>query len=162
MQRIRIRRVGVFLLFTFALSWGFHLLIDVTIGHEAYLALGLSPLDMCFPAFVVLILRLFVFKDSPVHFGRYQGKPRWILYGFLLLTVAYGIVTLAGVLGESRSVVLQGVGNLLTTLWTLLVFFVAGQSSKEELQQAGLQLEDADRGIKLVLGVAAFFPCKQG
>jgi len=163
MRGLRIGRGFAFLLLTFALSWGFDLLIAVTIGHEAYLELGVSPLGMFFPAFVALILRLFVFEDSSIHFGCYQGKPRWILYGFLLLTVVYGIVTLIGVLlVQGRSAVFQGVGNLLTTLWTLLVFFVAGQSSKEELEQAGLQLGDTDRGVKMVLGVVAFFALQAG
>jgi hypothetical protein len=121
MQQVHVKRVLPFLVLTFALSWGFHLLIAGTIGHGAYLELGVSPLDMLCPAFVALILRLFVFKDSPVHFRRYRGNPRWILYGFLLLTVVYGTVTLIGVLVQGRSVVFQGVGNLLTTLWTLLV-----------------------------------------
>jgi len=162
MRGLRIGRVAVFLLLTFALSWGFDLLIAVTIGHEAYLELGVSPLGMFFPAFVALILRLFVFKDSSVHFRRYQGRPRWILYGFLLLTVVYGIVTLIGVLVQGQSAVFQGVGNLLTTLWTLLVLFVAGQSSKEEFEQVGLQLGDTDRGVKLVLGVVVFFALQAG
>ena len=160
---LRIGRGAVFLLLTFALSWGFHLLIAVTIGHETYLELGVSPLGMFFPAFVALILRLFVFKDSPVHFRRYQEKPRWILYGFLLLTVVYGTVTLTGVLlVQGRPAVFQGVGNLLTTLWTLLVIFVAGQSSKEEFEQAGLQMGDTGQGVKLVLGVVVFFALQAG
>jgi membrane protease YdiL (CAAX protease family) len=163
MRNLRIGRVAAFLFLTFALSWGFDLLIAVTIGHEAYLELGLSPLGMFFPAFVALILRLFVFKDSPIRFRRYHGKPRWILYGFLLLAVVYGVFTLIGVLLiRGRSAIFQGMGNLLTTLWTLLVLFVAGQSSKEELKQAGLQLGDADRGVKLVLGVVAFFALQAG
>ena len=162
MRGLRIGRVAAFLLLTFVLSWGFHLLIAVTAGHEAYLELGVSPLDMLFPAFVALILRLFVFKDSPIHFRRCPGKSRWILYGFLLLTMVYGIVTLIVLLVRSQSAVFQGVGNLLTTLWTLLVFFVAGQSSKEELEKAGLRLGDTDRGVKLVLGVVVFFALQAG
>jgi len=162
MRGLRIGRVAVFLLLTFALSWGFDLLIAVTIGHEAYLELGVSPLGMFFPAFVALVLRLFVFKDSHVYFQRYQGKPRWILYGFLLLTMVYEIVTLIGVLAQGQSAVFQGVGNLLTTLWTLLVLFVAGQSSKEEFEQVGLQLGDTDRGVKLVMGVVVFFALQAG
>jgi len=113
MRDLRIGQVAAFLLLTFALSWGFDLLIAVTIGHEAYLELGMSPLGMFFPAFVALLLRLFVFKDSPIYFRRYRGKPRWILYGFLLLTMIYGVVTLVGVWAQGRSVVFQGVGNLI-------------------------------------------------
>lgn len=157
-----IRRITVFLFFTFALSSGFWLLVTVTIGHSAYLKLGMSPLDMLFPAFVALVLRLFIFKDSPIHFRRYQGKPRWIFYGFLMLTGIYGVVTFVGLGVGGQSAVFQGVGNLLTTLWTLLVFFVAGQSSEEELEKSGLQLGDREWGAKLVFGVVIFFALQAG
>lgn len=60
----RISRIVIFLLLTFGLSRGFWLLLALTIGHRAYLDLGLSPLDVLFPALVALILRLFVFRDS--------------------------------------------------------------------------------------------------
>ncbi|MEJ2637869.1 MAG: type II CAAX endopeptidase family protein [Calditrichia bacterium] len=156
MQDLRIGRIAVFLLFTFVLSWSFWLIITLTIGHRAYLKLGMSPLDMLFPAFVALALRLFVLRDSSIHFRSYQGKPRRILYGFLLLTVAYGIVTLMSLRIMGHSAILIGIGNLLMTLWTLLVFFVAGQSSKEELEKAGLQLGNKEWGAKLVLGVVIF------
>ena len=73
MQQVRARRVVTFLVLTFALSWSFDLLIAVTIRHRAYLALGLSPMGMLFPAVAALVLRLFVFKDSPIHFRRYRG-----------------------------------------------------------------------------------------
>jgi len=163
MRGQRIGRVALFLSLTFALSWGFDLLIALTIGHHAYLELGLSPLGMCFPAFVALILRLFVFQDSPIHYRRYRDKPRIILYGFLLLTVLYGIVTLVGVLSPpERPALFQGVGNLLATLWTLLVFTVAGQSGQDELGRAGLQLGDAGRSLRLVLGVVVFFALQAG
>ncbi len=137
MRGVRIGRVAVFLLLTFALSWGFDLLISVTIGHQAYLELGVSPPGMFFPAFAAVILRLFVFKDSPVHLHRYQGKPRWILYGFLLLTVIYGIVTLNAVLAQRQSAVFQGVGNLLTTLWTLLVCLWPGRVARRSYRKPG-------------------------
>jgi hypothetical protein len=162
MRNLRIGRIAIFLFFTFGFSWGFWLLITMTIGHAAYLELGLSPLDMLFPAFVALVLRLFVFGESPIHFRRYQEKPRWILYGFLLLTVVYGILTLL-VLGSGvQSAVYTGVGNLLTTLWTLLVLTIAGQSSKEALERGGLQLGDISWGLKLALGVIAFFALQAG
>ena len=161
-QGVRIQRVTVFLLLTFALSWGFHLLVAITLGHSAYLGLGLSPLDMLFPAAVALILRLFVFKDSPIYFRRHRGKPRWILYGFLLLTGVYAVVTLLAVSMAGQSTILRGAGSLLLTLWTLLVLFVAGQSSREELENAGLQIGDTDWGLRLIVGVVVFFALQAG
>ncbi len=160
MQRVRTGRVTLFLLLTFGLSWGFNLLIAQTIGQKAYLELGMSPLGMFFPAFVAILLRLFVFKDDRLY--GYKGKPRWILYSFLLLTVIYAVVTLMGVFGQGSTAVFQGVGNLLITLWMLLVFFVAGRSSKEEFEQAGLQLGDTGRGVKLLAGVVVFLALQAG
>jgi hypothetical protein len=91
---IRRGRVVIFLVLTFGLSWGFNLLIALTVGQKALLAAGLTPLDMFFPAFSALILQLFLFRDTPIHIRDYQGKPRWILYSFLMLTVLYAVITL--------------------------------------------------------------------
>jgi membrane protease YdiL (CAAX protease family) len=162
MPGLRVGRVAAFLLLTFALSWGFHLLVAATLGHGAYLELGLSPLDMLFPAFAALVLRLFVLKDSPLHVRCDHGKPRWILYGFLGLTAIYGALTLTALWVPGRSAILQGLGSLLLTLWTLFVLFVAGQSGKEELERAGLQLGDTDWGVRMVLGVIVFFALQAG
>jgi membrane protease YdiL (CAAX protease family) len=162
MRGLRISRIGLFLLLTFALSWGFDGLLTITVGHSAYLDQGLSPLGMFFPAFVAIVLRLFVFTDSPTHFRTYQGKPRWIFYGFLLLTVVYSIMALVGLSVQGQSAVFRGVGNLLLTLWTLLVISIAGQSSKAELDGTGLQLGDVDRGVKFILGVIVFFAVQAG
>lgn len=161
-RRVRAERVAAFLLLTFALSWGFHLLVPATIGSVNYLELGLSPLDMLFPAAVALLLRLFVFQDSGIHVRRRRGQPRWILYSFLLLTIVYGGVTLAALWGPMQSDLLRGLGSLLPTLWTLLVFLVAGQSSKKELRQAGLQLGNTNWVLGLVLGVIVFFVLQAG
>jgi membrane protease YdiL (CAAX protease family) len=162
MRGLRIGRVGIFLSLTFALSWGFDGLLALTVGHPAYLAQGLSPLGMFIPAFVAIVLRLFIFKESPIHFRTYQGKPRWIFYGFLLLTVVYSVVALAGVSVQGQSAIFRGVGNLLLTLWTLLVISIVGQSSKAKLKRAGLQLGDLDRGVKFILGVIVFFALQAG
>lgn len=162
MKDLRTGRLALFLFLTFALSWGFWLLTTATVGRGAYLELGISPLDMLFPGFVALILRLFVFKDSPVYVRNYQGKPRWIMYGFLILTLFYAIVTLVGLSVQGQEVLIQGVGNLLTTLWTLLVIFLMGQSSEEELKAVGLRLENREWGVKLALGAVAFFALQAG
>jgi membrane protease YdiL (CAAX protease family) len=162
MKSLRLRRIAAFLLPTFALSWGFHVLAAATIGSDAYLDLGLSPLDMFFPAAVALTLRLFVLADSPIHVRRYQGRPRWILLGLLLLTGIYGAVTLMALWTSLPSDLLRGLGSLLPTLWTLLVFFLAGQSTKEQLDRAGLQVGDTDWAVRFGLGVVVFFALQAG
>jgi hypothetical protein len=60
-------RLGLFLILTSALSWGFDLGIALTVGHAAFLDLGLAPWSMFVPASVALALQLTLFRDSPVH-----------------------------------------------------------------------------------------------
>jgi membrane protease YdiL (CAAX protease family) len=52
--------------------------------------------------------------------------------------------------------IFQGIGSLLITLWTLGVFTIAGSSSRQELENAMLQLGDARQGLRLALGVVLF------
>lgn len=137
MRYLPVGRGVIFLFLTLMLSWGVDLLVAVTIGQEAFLELGLSPLGMFFPAFVAIILRLFVFKDSLVHYKRYRGKPRWILYGFLLLTLLYACVLVVEVSSQSVSVLLRGGGNLLMTLWVLSVFLWPGKAARMNSSKPG-------------------------
>ncbi|MFO7742820.1 MAG: CPBP family intramembrane glutamic endopeptidase [Anaerolineae bacterium] len=58
--------------------------------------------------------------------------------------------------------VIQGMGSMLLTLWTLLFLLVMGQSSKEELEEAGLQIGDTDWGLRLPVGVVLFFALQAG
>lgn len=68
MDRINIRRVGVFLGLTFLLSWEFDGLIIFYKGISVFRNSGMNPWGMLVPAFVALSLQLFVFKDSPIYF----------------------------------------------------------------------------------------------
>lgn len=111
---------------------------------------------MLVPAFVALILRRFVFKDSQIHVSRFNEKPKWILLAFIPLTLVYlGIVTLALFL-PSLGRLLQGVGALVITLWSLLVIFVGGQSDSHSMHRAGLQLGDVRRGQVYIISIVAY------
>jgi membrane protease YdiL (CAAX protease family) len=157
MRHVRIGRVVLFLFLTFTLSWGFDLLIVAARGRGAYLDFGMTPWGMFVPAFVALVLQLFIFKDSPIYFRKYKEKPRWILLGFLFLTLAYGAITVLVVTASGAGRVYQGVGTVLITLWTMLVLFVSGQSEVDAFKRAGLQLGDVKQGQRFVLSVVTFF-----
>ena len=156
MRSVRIRRIALFLFLTFALSWGFDFLIAMGGRHDAYSALGMTPWGMLAPAFVALVLRLFVFRDSAIHFRRYREKPRWILLGFLLLTPVYGLIIVLAVTVPGAGTVCRGVGTVLITVWTLLIFFVKGHSEVDAFERAGIGLGDFGQGQRFVLGVVAF------
>ena len=162
MGKISWNRIGLFLLITFSLSWGFHLAVAQTKGHGAYLQLGLSPLDMLFPAFAALLLQLFIYRDSGLTFPLFQSKVSWILTSYLILTAAYAGVTLIWLFTQSGETILQGAGSLLSALWVLLVIFLISSSGKEELEAAGLGLGRLDWGFKLALGVILFFLAQAG
>jgi len=156
MQKIDFGRIGLFLFFTFALSWGFDLLLVAFGRHDPYLDFGMTPWGMFVPAFVALGLQMFLFKDSPIYFHRYKEKPRWILLGFLILTPVYGLLTVLAVTTSGAGQVVQGIGAVLMTLWTLLAIFIGGRSQSQAIQRAGLQLGNVKRGQRFVLGVVTF------
>jgi membrane protease YdiL (CAAX protease family) len=155
-RRTRYGRVLLFLALTFGLTWGFELLVELTIGQAAYLETGLNPMGMYFPAFSAIFLEMFVFKDSAIHFRTHKGETRWVLYGFLLLTALNGVVTALALTTDVRPLILQGVGAILVMQWTLLVFYVYGRSGEEGFGRVGLQLGNKDLGIRFIAGVVVF------
>lgn len=149
-------RVALFLLLTFALSWGFDLAIALTIGHPTFLELGLAPWSMFVPASVAFALQLIAFRDSPIHLRRGWNRSLLIPLSFLVVTLLYGIVTLLAVGLPSQRNLFGSLGNLLTTLWTLALFAVYGQVGKAGFRRVGLPLGNIGQGFKIALGVVAF------
>jgi membrane protease YdiL (CAAX protease family) len=155
-QRVHFKRVSLFLVLTFGLTWGFELLVALTIKQAAYRETQLNPLGMFFPAFSALLLQICVFKDSPLYFRTYKEKTRWVFYSFLLLTVLYSAFTLLALTTQIRALILRGVGGILVTLWTFVVFYIYGKCGAESFQRAGLQLGNKDLGVRFIAGVVLF------
>ena len=144
MPSIRISRVFIFVVLTFLLSWGFDWLIIYLKGLDTYSSM--NPWGMLAPAFVALILQIFFFKDSQIYYRTYKEKPRWVLYGFLILTVLYGTLILIAVFYPGLKRIFQGAGALLFTLWTLLPFFINRSSNRMFFNSAGLGLGNVEIG----------------
>jgi membrane protease YdiL (CAAX protease family) len=155
-QRVRFKRVFLFLALTFGLSWGFELLVALTITQAAYLETGLHPMGMFFPACSALLLQIFFFRDSPLYFRVYKEKTRWVFYSFFLVTVLMGLITLLALTSQIRPLILQGVGAIVVMLWTFAVFYLHGQCGAESFQRAGLSLGNTDLGVRFIVGVIAF------
>jgi len=149
-------RLALFLILTFALSWGFDLVVALTIGHPTFLKLGLAPWSMFVPAAVALALQLAAFRDSPIHLRHGWHRALLVPISFLVLTVLYGVVTLLAVGLPSQRSLFGGLGNLLTTLWTLALFTLYGQVGADGFRRTGLPLGDIGRGFKVALGAVAF------
>ncbi len=155
-RRLHFKKLLLFLALTFGLTWGFEWLVAHTIGQSAYLQIGLQPTGMLSPAFSALILQIFVFKDSAIYFRTHREKTQWIFYGFLVVTVLNGIVNLLALITPIRAAILQGVGGILATLWTFLVFYIYGKCGAEGFQRVGLQIGNKDLGVHFIAGVVVF------
>lgn len=161
-ENIRVPRLIIFLCLTFLLSWGFDwLLIEIT-GLDPYQDLGMNPWGMLAPAFVALLLQMFYYKDSPIHIRIYHDKPRWILVGYLILTLLYGVLVWIAAFAPEQLRIFQGLGALLFTLWTLLLFFISGQGEKGSFARAGLRLGDVNLGVRFIGGIVGFFLLQAG
>lgn len=157
MKPTAVKRVLFFLALTFGLTWGFELLVALTIGPAAYLATQMSPLGMFFPACSAILLQCFVFRDSPVYFRTLIDPARWVFFGFLILTGAYAVLTFLALATAIRPLILQGIGGILIMFWTFLLFYLNGKSGEEGFARIGLPLGDASLGVRFIAGTAAFF-----
>jgi len=157
MKKIHGIHVLIFLMLTFALSWGFDWVILSAAGVQPYGNLGMHPWGMLVSAFVALMLQMFFYKNSPVYYRVYRDKSRWIFFSFFLVVILHGILTVFAVMHPEEKTLFQGAGALLYTLWTLLVFFLYSQSDQATLEQVGLRLKNLRTGQLFIFGILGFF-----
>lgn len=162
MAKVKWGRVALFLILTLGLTWGIAYAVARYTGQNAFVNPGLPPLGMLAPAFVALAIELFGPRDSQIHFRTYREKPRLILWAYLSLTLLMGLLTLSALAWPIPASISGGVSNLLFVLWTLLLIRLFRSCDPASFQRAGLQLGDTDKGVKFVLGVAAFFLLQAG
>jgi membrane protease YdiL (CAAX protease family) len=150
------RRVVLFLLLTFALSWGFEPLTSAITGRRDVLELGMAPWSMLAPAAVALSLQLFTFRDSPIYIHRFRDRAVWLPLSYLALTLLYALLTILALALPAQARLIGGLANLLTTLWTLFLFWVYSQVGKDGFQRAGIPLGHLHRGARFAVGMALF------
>lgn len=153
---MRLNRIVPFLILTFSVSWGFEALIAATITQPEYLDTGLHPLGMFVPAFTAIILQMFFVKSSPFNFKKDKNFASWVLYGFIIVALLYGVITILALLSVVRPLILQGIGSILVTIWTLGLFAVYSKAGKEQFQRLGIQLGNFELGFRFIVGVVLF------
>jgi len=176
-NHVQTGRVLVFLGLTFALSWGFDWLLVRTAGAKLFRGLAMSPWGMLVPAFAAMVLRMFFFRQSPIHVQRNRDATRWIFYSFLMVTIVYGGVQLAAAWHGKHTALFQGLGALVFTLWTLVLLCVRAYCNVSSLKQKGLAIDNKavcfrfiaaavlllllQAGANLALGLATWAPRAQ-
>jgi uncharacterized protein len=91
------RQVALFIGVTFVLSWSANLFLALTVGYGSNsVAINSLQLQMLIPAFVVMVLGMFVFKNSPLYYRTNKSATRWFFYGYILFTLMFvGFTVLA-------------------------------------------------------------------
>ena len=159
MKRVQLRRVFIFLFLTFLLSWGFDWLVYQLYPTEMKAITGVHPWGMLAPAFVAILLQMFIFTDSRIYFRNFRAKPRWIFLSYLIVTILYGLLIILACNSPSIRKIFQGISALLYTLWTLFVISIFGQAKRENpdaLADAGLQMGNTEIAPRFILGIVLF------
>jgi membrane protease YdiL (CAAX protease family) len=124
---------------------------------------GESPIpSLLVHALVAIVLQMFFFKDSPIYYQTYKEKPRWIFFGFIIITFLYGILTLLAAFDPESGQIYQGLGSLLYTLWILSVFFIHSQSDEGSFERAGLRLGKVKMAQRFIGGILLFLLLQAG
>lgn len=153
---VRVARILLFLALTFGISWGVEFWELSLERRGTSYGLTLPPLGMVVPAFVAIALRLFAFRDSPIHVSRYRQRPRWILIGFLVLGLGHGTIVLLAANGIGPASFLKIAGSNLTILWALSVFYIYRRSSEADVKRGGLWIGDNGVSLKFLVAIVLF------
>lgn len=138
-HRVHWRQVSIFLVLTFALSWGLNLVLYLTGGYVASAATGmLLQAQMLVPAFVAILLLVFVFSDSPVYFRRFQERSIWFFYFYLVFTLIFLGFALAGALLPEQANILSAIAGSLNILALLVLIAMRAFFGRDAFARAGL------------------------
>lgn len=132
------KQVGLFVGLTIALSWLLDLVLWLKFGYSQYAQIFFQ-LQMLIPAFVAIILQRYVFKDNPIYYRTYQGRPRWFFNFYILFTLFFTalvvLTTLQPDLYPTPLASLILLALILSLIASLIVRFASG---KEAFQRAGI------------------------
>lgn len=160
------RRVGLFLGTTFGLTYLLDLLLKLSGGLAIPSAAGFLQLQMMLPAFVAIILGMFVFKDSAFHVrrpmaGGGRDRARGFFYLYMTLTLAFAILVAASTLTRGHERLIGGMKQVILVaevLGLLLFRVLGGRDSFARANLRGARLRDwviYGGSIVIFLGVQA-------
>jgi membrane protease YdiL (CAAX protease family) len=133
------KQVGLFVGLTIALSWLLDLVLFLKFGITSPQMTIFLQLQMFIPAFVAFGLQRFVFKDSPLHRSSYNGRPRWFINFYLLITLFLAVlVAWITLRPELYPTPIASLAVLLWLVSLVVLLVVRFASGKEAFKQAGL------------------------
>ena len=156
-NKVSWKQVGLFIGLTIALSWLLNLLLFTRFGYYSQYTTIFLQLEMFIPAFVAIALQRYAFKDSPIYFRTYKGRPRWFFTFYLLLTLL--VAALVGLITVQPDLYPAPVASLASLLWIIslvVLVVVRFASGKEAFQRAGLSGGKWYAWLLVWLGIVAY------
>ncbi len=153
------RHVAIFLGLTFGLTWLLDLAIYLRGGLSIPSIAIIQQLQTLLPAFIAIVLSLFVFRESPIFHSRPAGRGRWFYYYFLLLTLVYGL----GVMGiwisptVNMFALATTLPQILTFLGLLFLVVLRLSAGREAMAQVWLSWGKGWYWLVFSLGIIAFY-----
>jgi membrane protease YdiL (CAAX protease family) len=142
-REVNWKEVGIFLALTFILTY----LLDMFFWYLAgpgNAALSLSSLHlqgrMLIPAFCTILLGLFFFKDNPIYFRAFRGRPRYFFYFYLVYTLLFlglGISTIF-IPDERFFTASVGIAEAMTVIGIVMALRLHFSADGESCRQVGL------------------------
>jgi uncharacterized protein len=161
--RVNWRHVAWFLGLTFGLTWLLDLVLYWKGGLTSPVTGLLLQFQMLLPAFSAMILGLFFFRDSPIHYRSNRTVSRWFVYYYLLLTFFYFLGVIAGLLQPQQVPVISSlllVPSLLGLI--LLVVLRLMKGGKEAFASTGLAGGKWQVWLLFGLGLVLFYALQTG
>jgi uncharacterized protein len=161
--RVNWSHVAWFLGLTFGLTWLLDLVLYWNGGLSSPIAGLCLQLQMLLPAFSAMILGLFFFQESPIHYSSNRTVSRWFIYYYLLLTFIYLLGVTAGLLQPQQVAVISSllfVPSLIGLI--LLIVLRLRKGGKEAFASTGLAGGKWQIWLVFGLGLVLFYAVQTG
>ena len=152
------KKVSLFLLLTFGISWAIDLALYLTAGYgNNSAALLLLQLQMLIPAASAIFLGLFIFKDSRIAWRTNQGNARWFMVFYLFFTLIYTAIGILSLIYPDQGAIFSGVGSSFGILGLLVLVGYAELVVRRASPGLACWAGKPASGCLMDLGVVLFF-----
>jgi uncharacterized protein len=155
--------VGWFLGLTFGLTWLADLVLYWNGGLTSPIAKLLLQFQMLLPAFSAMVLGVFFFRESPIHYRSNHTASRWFVYYYLLLTFLYLVGLIAGLIQPQQANTISAlllIPNLIGLVLLIVLRLLKG--GKEAFASTGLAGGKWWMWLVFGLGLVLFYGLQSG
>jgi uncharacterized protein len=162
-SKVNWQHVSWFIGLTFVLTWLADLVLYWNGGLTSPVASLFLQFQMLLPAFSAMVLGLFFFKESPIHYRSNHTKSRWFVYYYLLLTFLYFAGVIASLFQPQMATMISSIlliPNLIGLI--LLVVLRLLKGGKEAFTSTGLAGGKWQVWLVFGLGLVLFYGLQTG